>query len=260
MRQKVIHIIKKATHKVLGTRNSALNDDRFRQQLERFRELSEGDGRFVVREEDLFPCLSDATRETAFDAHYVYHPAWAARILADNRPAVHVDIGSTLHFCATVSAFIPMRFYDYRPASLNLSGLECEKADLLELPFDDDSVESLSCMHTLEHVGLGRYGDELDPSGDLKAIAELVRVLAPGGNLLVAVPISGDPRIQFNAHRIYSYSQILEVFSGLELAGFDLIPDDAERKGMMFEASEADADRQRYGCGCFLFKKEQRDT
>jgi hypothetical protein len=59
-------------------------------------------------------------------------------------------------------------------------------------------------MHVIEHIGLGRYGEALDPDGDLKAIRELVRVLAAGGNLLVVVPV-GRPRIQFNAHRIYDY-------------------------------------------------------
>ncbi|NDC42314.1 MAG: DUF268 domain-containing protein, partial [Chitinophagia bacterium] len=56
------------------------------------------------------------------------------------------------------------------------------------LPFESDSIPSLSCMHTIEHVGLGRYGDQLDPQGDLKAIAELKRVVQPGGDLLFVTP------------------------------------------------------------------------
>ena len=55
-----------------------------------------------------------------------------------------------------VSAFIPVEFYDYRPAELSLSGLEFKHADLTHLPFADNSVESLSCMHVIEHIGLGR--------------------------------------------------------------------------------------------------------
>src|SRR5436853_180080 len=82
------------------------------------------------------------------------------------------------------SAFIPVEFYDYRPANVQLSNLTAEAADLLALPFAEGSVESLSCMHVVEHIGLGRYGDPLDPNGDLKAIAELRRVLAPAGTLL----------------------------------------------------------------------------
>jgi hypothetical protein len=128
--------------------------------------------------------LQDATVQTEFDRHYVYHPAWAARIIKRIKPAVHVDISSSLHFCSVLSAFVPVKFYDYRPAKLELSGLTSEHADLVQLPFESNSIASLSCMHTVEHIGLGRYGDPLDYDGDLKAIAELSRVLAVGGNLL----------------------------------------------------------------------------
>lgn len=106
-------------------------------------------------------------------------------------------------------------------------------------------------MHTVEHVGLGRYGDQLDPSGDLKSIAELKRVLKPGGNLLFVTPV-GKPRIEFNAHRIYSYEQILEYFSPLTLNEFSLIPDAG---GLISNADPAMVKDQRYACGCFWFKK-----
>jgi len=44
-------------------------------------------------------------------------------------------------------------------------------------------------MNVVEHVGLGRYGEPLDPEGDIKAMRELRRVLAPGGSLLFVVPV-----------------------------------------------------------------------
>lgn len=116
------------------------------------------------------------------------------------------------------------------------------------------SIESLSCMHTVEHVGLGRYDDKLDPDGDLKAMQELIRVLSFGGNLLFVVPV-GKPRIIFNAHRIFSYSQICEYFKELEMKEFTLIPDNALDTGMIENASREVADLQSYGCGCFWFQK-----
>jgi SAM-dependent methyltransferase len=195
--------------------------------------------------------LDDRTAGTAFDRHYIYHPAWAARVLARTRPSAHIDISSTLHFCSIVSAFIPVKFYDYRPADLCLSDLSSEFADLLALPFPSSSIESLSCMHTVEHIGLGRYGDPIDPDGDLKAIAELRRVLAPGGSLLFVVPV-GRPRIVFNAHRIYAYEQIMSYFGDLELRQFALVPD---RGALVEHASKELADAQTYGCGCFWFQK-----
>lgn len=128
-----------------------------------------------------YPCLNDNTVSTGFDRHYVFHTAWAARVVMKSRPSKHVDISSSLYFCSILSACLPIDFYDYRPAALGLDNLSTERGDLLRLPFEDGAIQSLSCMHVLEHIGLGRYGDPLDCNGDLKAMTELKRVLARGG-------------------------------------------------------------------------------
>lgn len=223
----------------------------------RFREMAgRGSQRFQIRLWDCHPCLGDRETSTSFDRHYVFHTAWAARVVSEIMPSVHVDVSSSLHFCTILSAFVPVRFYDYRPADLRLDKLVSEAGDLLALPFADRSVESLSCMHVVEHVGLGRYGDPLDPNGDLKAIDELKRVLAPGGTLLFVVPV-GRPRLMFNAHRIYSYDQVLDFFGDFELEEFALIPDEPAQGGLVRGASREMVEGQRYGCGCFRFRKMQ---
>ena len=227
----------------------------FLREYREFRRLADRtEPRFALRWKDRLPCLEDRTATTGFDRHYVYHPAWAARILARTRPDCHIDIASTLHFVSLVSAFIPVKFYDYRPADLQLSGLACERADLLALPFPDRSVRSLSCMHVVEHVGLGRYGDPLDPEGDLKAMRELERVLAPGGDLLFVVPV-GRPLIRFNGHRIYAYEQVVQGFSALALAGFTLIPEAFADGPPISGATPERVAQEAYGCGCFWFRR-----
>ena len=125
---------------------------------------------------------------------------------------------------------------------------------MLDLPFPADSVSSLSCMHTIEHVGLGRYGDKLDPDGDLKAASELRRVTARGGNLLVVVPV-GQPLLRFNADRVYSYDQVIGMFPDLSLKEFSLIHEYEEDGGITRNATKAMADKEDYGCGCFWFAK-----
>ena len=209
------------------------------------------DQRFRLSLRDFYPCLKDKTFKTNFDAHYIYHTAWAARKVKEIKPARHTDISSALYFSGIVSAFVPVDFYDYRPADLSLSDFKSASADLTKLFFTDNSLSSLSCMHTVEHIGLGRYGDSIDPAGDLKAINELKRVLAPGGSLLFVVPV-GFPKIEYNAHRIYSFEMIKEYFKELTLQEFSLI-DDA---GHFTENADPESVKnQKYACGCFWFKK-----
>jgi len=196
----------------------------------------------------------EKTVMTEFDRHYIYHTAWAARCLAETKPIKHIDISSSLYLSGICSAFINIEFYDFRPADLQLSNLKCESANLTNLHFAANSINSLSCMHTVEHIGLGRYGDTLDVDGDLKAISELIRVLAPGGNLFFVVPV-GEPTIQFNAHRIYSRDQILTYFKELKLEKFTLIGEQFSQGGLIDNPSKELLDSQKYGCGCFWFKK-----
>lgn len=205
---------------------------------------------------DMYPCLNDRTASTGFDRHYIYHTAWAARVVRVLNPELHVDIGSLLYFPCLVSAFVPVEYFDYRPAGLMLAGMSSGHADLSALAIKSDSVVSLSCMHVVEHIGLGRYGDPIDPDGDLRAMHELRRVLAPGGNLLFVVPV-GRARVCFNAHRVYSYSQVLAAFEGLLLKEFSLIPDGPD-DGLLTNADPRLVEKQNYACGCFWFCKPVR--
>jgi len=231
----------------------------FYSELTKFKKQSESfKTRFSLKKEDHFPCMNDNTASTGFDRHYVYHTAWAVHFLFNNKIEQHTDISSTLYLSGTASSFCKVHFYDYRPAKLELPNLSCKKADLTDLHFKSNSIESLSCMHTVEHVGLGRYGDPFDYDGDLKAMKELARVLAFGGNLLFVVPIGSKPRIQFNAHRIYTKEQIIDFFEkeeGLKLKEFTLIPENEKDGGLIKNPSTKLLDSQSYGCGCFVFTK-----
>lgn len=210
------------------------------------------DNRFALSVKNFSPILHEMASLQYFDRHYIYHLAWAARKVKQINPAFHVDISSSLHFPTIVSAFIPVHFYDYRPADVQLGNLTSGEADLMKLPFTDNSVHSISCMHTVEHIGLGRYGDPIDPTSDLKAMSELARVVAKGGNLLFVVPV-GKPKMMFNAQRIYAYEHIMDGFKNLKLVEFSLLPD----TGAIIEnASPALVEKQVYGCGLFWFTKE----
>jgi hypothetical protein len=224
----------------------------YRRELKKFREMNKADNRMTVTDEDLWVFLNDATKETIYDTHYIYHPAWATRIIKEIGPPRHVDISSTLHFCSMLSAFLPVDYYEFRPARLNLSNLTSQFADLTQLPFETGSLESVSCMHTIEHVGLGRYGDPLDPGADVKALKELQRVTQANGNLLIVTPV-GLPKVQFNGQRIYSFELIHDLFDNFELRDFSLVTDSGD---FVNSADPALVKHQQHGCGCFWYIKK----
>ncbi|MDE2489563.1 MAG: DUF268 domain-containing protein [Elusimicrobia bacterium] len=207
-----------------------------------------------IRLRDLYPQLHDKIAATPFDAHYFHMGCWAARRIAAARPERHVDVGGQAIFVGLLSAFVPTTFVDIRPLGADLPDLACEAGSVLELPYGDGTVRSLSCLHVPEHIGLGRYGDPLDPLGTRKAAAELSRVLAPGGDLYFALPV-GAPRLCFNAHRVHSPAQVLEMLPGLEPVEFSCVDDGGRYRENADPALVADAD---YACGLFRFRKPGR--
>ena len=219
-----------------------------------FRRAATSAGVRPPRLRDIRAMVEDATATTGFDTQYVYHCGWAARELARRLPARHVDISSALWFVSVASAICPIEHYDYRPPALVLPNVKVGACDLLNMPFADRSIESLSCMHVIEHVGLGRYGDAIDPLGDRKAMSELSRVLAPGGVLLFVTPV-GKPRTVFNAHRIYAYEEIMAAFPGLVVESFALITDGKHGGRLVLDADPAEVAEQKYGCGCWVFRR-----
>jgi len=198
-----------------------------------------------------YPQLHDRTSATAIDAHYFYVNGWAIRRIVAQRAVRHMDIGSQTIFASLLGAVMPVTFVDYRPLRAHLSNLACLGADLLHLPFGNGSVESLSCLHVAEHIGLGRYGDSLNPHGTRQAARELARVLAKGGSLYFALPV-GKPRVCFNAHRIHTPDTIRAYFSDLELVELSGVHDDGR---FVERVNLAEFDHSEYACGMFWFKK-----
>ncbi len=185
--------------------------------------------------------------------HYFWQDLWAARKVGGLRPATHVDVGSRLDgFVSHVLPFCPVTYVDLRSLNVRIEGLTFRQGSLANLPFADDSVPSLSCLHVLEHLGLGRYGDPVDPDAYLRGARELARVLAQAGTLLFGTPV-GTERLCFDAHRVFDPQTVCEAFSGLSLEEFSLITDTADT--IVTNASFAEARRCEFGCGLFVFKK-----
>ena len=188
---------------------------RFARELRRYRRLP---GAERIRALDLYPCVTDKVAATPLDLNYFLQDTWAARKVFDAAPDYHVDIGSTALLVGILAQYTHVCSVDIRPLQVTLEELETRKGSILDLPFADRSLKSISSLCVIEHIGLGRYGDPLDPRGTDRAAAELQRVLAVGGNLYVSVPIDPTGRVYFNAHRSFPHAELLKKFPELQLA------------------------------------------
>jgi SAM-dependent methyltransferase len=188
------------------------------------------------------------------EGHYFYQDLWAARLLLENHVKEHVDVGSRLDgFVGHILPFCRVCYVDIRPLNVQLEGFEFRRGSILEMPFEDNSISSLSSLHVIEHVGLGRYGDRVEPDGYVRAAKELARVLAPNGCLLLGTPV-GKERLCFDAHRIFDPQTVVDAFGSLRLVEFSLIDDKGQ--GILRNATFDQAKSCSYGCGLFVFKKD----
>jgi SAM-dependent methyltransferase len=175
--------------------------------------------RFSVRDA-WFHTYDRFSAAASLTEHYFWQDLWAATKLHDASVVQHVDVASRVDgFVGHVLTFCEVTYVDIRPLALNWPTFHFQRGSILALPFADESVRSLSSLHVIEHIGLGRYGDAVDPEGPWKAARELMRVLAPGGRLLLGVP-TGRERVCFDAHRVFAPETTIDMFSSLELVSF----------------------------------------
>lgn len=205
---------------------------------------------------DLHPCLHDRTTSTGIDSHGFFQAIWGFKRIRAAQPTSHVDVGSDVRWVGMLTCITRVVFIDIRPLTLELNNYEGKAGSIVALPYPDGSLSSVSSLHVIEHIGLGRYGDPLDPDGSSKACAELVRVLAPGGKLYISVPI-GESRVQFNGQRVFSIEDVVAMFLGLELLELSIVDTTGEFSENVSMAGVALQKGQGldYGLGMFIFSR-----
>jgi SAM-dependent methyltransferase len=193
----------------------------------------------------LYPCIWDATLDTPIEPTYFYQDSWAFDLIVKAKPRSHIDIGSHHKYVALLSKVVPLTMVDLRPLSLEMESIKFVQGTILDLPFPDGSIESLSSLCVIEHIGLGRYGDPLDPLGSLKACNELARVIKPGGNLYISVPVEDNPKTYFNAHRSFNEDLFLSQFSDFTVRD----------KAYVYGVNFTNQKRSCFGIGCYHLTK-----
>jgi hypothetical protein len=208
-----------------------------------------------------FPCLDDRLAQGgSARGHYFHQDLLVARRVNQNKPDVHIDVGSRVDgFVAHVASFRSIVVLDIRPLTAAIPNVQFVQADLMSPPQTHlvGSCDSLSCLHALEHFGLGRYGDPVSYDGHLLGLRNLNSLLKRGGKFYLSVPI-GPQRIEFNAHRVFSVAYLLECMADhYHIDHFSFVDDagDLHEDSPMPESDVQNNFGCYYGCGIFEMTK-----
>ena len=183
---------------------------------------------FNINEMKNFPCVDDWQSAAGVLTTYFYQDLWAARKIFSTGTKKHFDIGSRVDgFVLSLLPFANVTLIDIRPLNINVEGLYFLQADATNLEnIEDNSIDSLSALCSLEHFGLGRYGDPIDPEACFKAFKAIQRVIKMNGKIYISVPIATKDGIEFNAHRIFSPQTIINEFNKVKLLEFNVVKND----------------------------------
>jgi len=139
---------------------------------------------------------------------FIEYP-WVFKNLGSKTSKV-LDVGSTGSYfplalaCLGYKVYvIDVRPYEYRSLHPNLKDVI---GDIRHTQFSNNFFDVVTAISTIEHIGLGRYGDPIDKEGDKRAVREIKRILKPKGKLLLTVPYGKPAITQLN--RVYDANRL----------------------------------------------------
>lgn len=195
--------------------------------------------------------------------HYFHQDLLVANLVYKHKPDLHLDVGSRIDgFIAHLLSFDQKTILgDVRPIKIENPNISFVQMDLTEeLPIElTEKYESVSCLHAIEHMGLGRYGDPVNACGHYVALKNLTQMLSKTGFLYVSYPLGEESRIEYNAHRVISLKESLNMFdeNNLTVKKFSFVDD----KGNMVNVDNLkDIDWHssyglNYGCAIWTLQK-----
>jgi SAM-dependent methyltransferase len=205
-------------------------------------------------------CFEDRLQESGTaSGHYFHQDLLVAGKIFKNNPIKHVDIGSRVNgFVSHVASFRQIEVFDIRKLNTQIDNVRFIQADLMDHSFSmNDYSDSISCLHALEHFGLGRYGERIDYQGHLLGWDNIYKILKKGGKLYFSVPI-GKQRIEFNAHRVFSIAYLLQMIEErYQIDSFSYVNDagDLIKNAKITEEAIKNNFTCHYGCGIFELTK-----
>jgi SAM-dependent methyltransferase len=245
-------------------RSKTKDRKKFKNDIKIYKKLYNKSSRnnFEIRNKYNFPWLKDyRVSSGTVKGDYFFHDLITAKNIFASGVNEHYDIGSRIDgFITSISVFLEkVIVLDIRPQIDKMFNIEFMQMDATNLDgIADNSIISISTLSAIEHFGLGRYGDPIDPDADIKAMKSLQRVLTPGGRLYFSVPI-GKERLEYNAHRIYNPLTITQIFNELLLKEFYAVNQEGELlQNMKLEDTgvyETWNEKWKWGCGIFIFTK-----
>jgi hypothetical protein len=221
----------------------------FRKELKSFKQLA-GDSLNVFPVKKLWPIYADKNDTAGTLSQYFYQDLFVATRIFKNNPETHADVGSRVDgFVAHVASFRKLVIYDVRPLNLPVPNVTFRQADFMKPDsIVPESVDSLSCLHALEHFGLGRYGDPICPEGHLIGFRNMCKMVKTGGTFYLSVPL-GPQRIDFHAHRVFSLDYLVKMVSpDFEIIQFSYIDDQCR----LFQDVEITQELTENNCNCFF--------
>lgn len=180
---------------------------------------------FEFKKEYEHPIFGEWRGQAGYPRSYFFQDLWGATRISERMPDKHFDIGSRIDgFISHLMVLkVPVMLIDIRPLDKKIPGVEFIQADATELSdIANNSISSLSALCSLEHFGLGRYGDAVDPEACYKAFRAIQRVVKPNGYIYLSLPV-GKERLCFNAHRVFDPYTIIKEFEECELEEYSVI-------------------------------------
>ena len=206
------------------------------------------------------PILKDLDAESAILGEYFWQDLFVAKEIIKKNPKRHIDVGSRVDgFIAHLACVRKVEVFDIRPLSSIIENVKFTQWDVTNPTPELNGVsDCVSCLHSLEHIGLGRYGDKLDPDGWKKGLSSLANLLTSSGCLWISVPV-GIERVEFNANRVFDPSTIINEGNdiGIKLDRFFYLTKKGFKESAVVQDDIIKLSNQKYGLGIFLFTKNQ---